>query len=199
MPYQSDKRLSEVLPSLDPSLDADLKAQAQTYVCSDCKTADPDPYVGMIDRSMAFYCPRCRMEKLTTPVVHDDLCVFTSRPLEGFSKIGMTNTFWLSFCDAGLPKGQQFLGACLVEGDDLVEATIKARELGINPGGEILGVIADPATVGLIRAHWKNRLLSKEECESMDREILAAQDLSGVPIPSAPEEHFLCKAHNPRR
>lgn len=66
MSYQSDRRLSEILPSLDPTLDAELKAEAQTYVCSECKTADPDPFIGMIDRAIAFYCPRCRTESLNT-------------------------------------------------------------------------------------------------------------------------------------
>lgn len=68
MPYQSDKRLSEILPSLDHSLDAHLKAEAQAYVCSDCKTADSDPFVGLLDRGFVFYCPRCRMENLRKPV-----------------------------------------------------------------------------------------------------------------------------------
>jgi hypothetical protein len=69
--------------------------------------------------------------------------------------------FWLSFCDGDKPKGQQFLGACLVEVTD-VEATAslavitevfprakpgaewvaaasrKAHRLKCNPGGEML-------------------------------------------------------------
>jgi len=69
MPYQTDKRLSEILPSLDSSLDADLKAEAQAYICTECKTSDPDPFVGLLDRSFVFYCPRCRMESLEKTTV----------------------------------------------------------------------------------------------------------------------------------
>jgi hypothetical protein len=56
----TDKRLSKLLPSLDPTLDSALRAEAQRYVCSDCKRPDPDPYVGMLERQMVFYCPVCR-------------------------------------------------------------------------------------------------------------------------------------------
>lgn len=68
--------------------------------------------------------------------------------------------FWLSFCDGKRPKGQQFLGACVVEvtGDEAEAALIevllrfplaqpgsewiaaasrKAHQLGCNPGGEM--------------------------------------------------------------
>lgn len=47
-------------------------------------------------------------------------------------------SYWyLSFADDN--RGG-FLGACVVEGFDIVSATIRAHELGINPGGQVLGL-----------------------------------------------------------
>lgn len=68
--------------------------------------------------------------------------------------------FWMSFCDSERPKGQQFLGACIIEvtAEEADEAAIdvmlrfpfaepdaewiaaavkKAHRLGCNPGGQI--------------------------------------------------------------
>jgi hypothetical protein len=68
--------------------------------------------------------------------------------------------FWLSFCDADRPKGQQFLGACVIEvtaaeadaaaldvllrfpfaqpeAEWLAAAVTKAHQLGCNPGGQV--------------------------------------------------------------
>lgn len=70
-------------------------------------------------------------------------------------------TFWLSFCDSNKPKGQQFLGVCIVdvtpdEAEDarldvmlnfpcaqegaewIAAATGKAHRLKCNPGGEVM-------------------------------------------------------------
>jgi hypothetical protein len=75
----------------------------------------------------------------------------------------MKKVFWLSFCDADLPKGQQFVGACIVEvtqeeadeaklviaerfpqaldgAEWIGAATRKAHRLGCNPGGEVASV-----------------------------------------------------------
>ncbi len=45
--------------------------------------------------------------------------------------------FYLSFCDPGRPKGQQFLGATVVDADGPEGAIARARVLGVNPGGEV--------------------------------------------------------------
>lgn len=47
---------------------------------------------------------------------------------------------YLSFVDGRLPKGEQWLGAAIVEGLDITEAVKKAWRLGINPGGEVAGI-----------------------------------------------------------
>lgn len=72
----------------------------------------------------------------------------------------VAKTFWLSFCDGQRPKGQQFLGACIVDvmpeevedayldvllrfpfaqkdAEYIAAATRKAHALGCNPGGEM--------------------------------------------------------------
>lgn len=45
--------------------------------------------------------------------------------------------WWLSFADPDRPKGQQFLGLCIVEAVDEITAAKVAHALGINPGGEV--------------------------------------------------------------
>ena len=65
-----------------------------------------------------------------------------------------SDLWYLSFAtDAG------FLGGCVVEADDFMEAVDESIRLGINPGGQVFGVPVP-------EEHWKqartlmNRLLS---------------------------------------
>jgi hypothetical protein len=47
--------------------------------------------------------------------------------------------WWLSFCDDSRPKGQQFLGACIVgPADSEMHAHMLACAYDCNPGGEIV-------------------------------------------------------------
>lgn len=76
------------------------------------------------------------------------------------------NWWWLSFCDARLPKGLQFLGVALVEVASMDQVVPEAWRLGINPGGEVQflqlpsGVEPPP--------EFRNRLLTKAEAERLD-------------------------------
>ena len=98
----------------------------------------------------------------------------------------MTRTYWLSFTDPDRPKGQQFLGVCVVDvttaeadfakaklavthprhqsgAEWIAVAMSKAWRLGCNPGGEVLTIdITERAAV----APPRNRLLSNEELEA---------------------------------
>ena len=55
--------------------------------------------------------------------------------------------FWLSFADPNLPKGNQFLGACIVDGDTFEQSVKESIKLGINPGGEVVGLNIDDCYV----------------------------------------------------
>jgi len=77
--------------------------------------------------------------------------------------------WWLSFADSSLPTGSQFLGACIVEGFDVVSASVVAHAIGCNPGGEVLGVPV-PADVEIPNAYL-GRLLSRDDCERFDRAV----------------------------
>ena len=53
--------------------------------------------------------------------------------------------YWLSFADTDKPKGEQWLGGCMIEvegsgKDGLHKAIVRAHNLGINPGGQIKSV-----------------------------------------------------------
>jgi hypothetical protein len=96
--------------------------------------------------------------------------------------------FWLSFCDPDLPKGEQFLGACLIEvtAADAHEATIrpfpfapagsdwlaaalrKANSLGCNPGGEVEALEVDISNPHLAR-HPFGVLMDRATIERLDK------------------------------
>lgn len=48
--------------------------------------------------------------------------------------------WWLSFADGGKPRGQEFLGACVVRASGFVTAIIAAKKFGCYPGGEVVGI-----------------------------------------------------------
>lgn len=70
---------------------------------------------------------------------------------------------WLSFCDPDKPKGEQFLGVVIMWAPGLAHAIDRAWKLGINPGGQVLSYVTNPAGV---RPEDFDRLLTKAEIES---------------------------------
>lgn len=81
---------------------------------------------------------------------------------------GPANTwFYLSFADAELPKGQQFLGGAYVRAASLPEAITCSHQLGINPGGEVqvLGPLSAQDMDKNVPEEKRERLLSRDEVE----------------------------------
>jgi hypothetical protein len=78
-----------------------------------------------------------------------------------------TGFWWLSFADGSLPKGQQFLGAALVRGYNIISATSEAHRIGCNPGGEVQGTPVPPYLT--VPDEYRGRLLSRAEAEELDR------------------------------
>jgi hypothetical protein len=74
-------------------------------------------------------------------------------------------TWWLSFADPQRPHGSQFLGVAVVRAPGFVTATVIARQLGINPGGEVRG-FALPDDAPVTEADM-NRLLSHDEARAI--------------------------------
>ena len=66
----------------------------------------------------------------------------------------------LSFCDDLKPTGSKFSGVVIVKAKGLAHAVTKTLELGINPGGEVMGA---PFVDDLIPKECFNRLMSKDE------------------------------------
>ena len=85
-----------------------------------------------------------------------------------------TGLYWLSFADGDRPKGEQFLGACTVRAADFIESVMAAHLLGINPGGCVEGFACDPGIE--VPDKYVERLLTRAECEAMDRELLGRAD-----------------------
>jgi len=99
--------------------------------------------------------------------------------------------FWLSFADDDRPKGQQFLGVCIVEVTEdeaarikdelrvrfprhgegaewMAAATRKAWTLGCNPGGEVATADITDMPLPNGATTWPlNRLLQKDELQQL--------------------------------
>lgn len=74
--------------------------------------------------------------------------------------------WWLSFADGRKPKGQQFLGVCIVEGATFIAAIKAAHILGLNPGGEVQAqeLPADSE----VHPSWLGVLLDRKTIEQHD-------------------------------
>lgn len=86
---------------------------------------------------------------------------------------GTMGWWWLSFADASLPRGEQFLGGCVVRAMGMGTAVRESHRLGINPGGEVRGM-AFPASIEPPSPFFRYRLLTREECAAMDVEMTIA-------------------------
>lgn len=65
--------------------------------------------------------------------------------------------WWLSFVDDRKPIGDRFNGVVVIYAKSLTHAAVQCWELGINPGGEVLGTILPHA----VPERFMNRLLNK--------------------------------------
>ncbi len=77
--------------------------------------------------------------------------------------VQLTPWFYLSF--AGDRDGvDTFFGACIVEAPEMTLATMASHALGINPGGEVMGM---PIPEGFLPGpEYRERLLTKKEIKA---------------------------------
>jgi hypothetical protein len=70
--------------------------------------------------------------------------------------VELTGWFYLSFAD------ETFRGGAIVQApDDILAATLESHRLGINPGGQVIGM---PIPVGFLPGpEYRERLLSKAD------------------------------------
>lgn len=73
--------------------------------------------------------------------------------------------WWLSFTDPSRPAGSRFLGVAIVEAIGSLAAITTTHVLGINPGGQVAAW--GPSPVDTFGPEWQNRLLTREEAESI--------------------------------
>lgn len=76
--------------------------------------------------------------------------------------------WWLSFADE-----ISFRGAVVIHAEDFITAIIETTIRHINPGGECQGMPAPEDVAVKIPEEWKNRLLSRTECEELDRSLMS--------------------------
>ena len=78
-------------------------------------------------------------------------------------RAGGLTWWWLSYASE-----DGFRGICIVEGEDLIGAARRARELGISPGGQVLGAAIPESEVVTIPESHRNRLLTRDEAIALD-------------------------------
>lgn len=71
--------------------------------------------------------------------------------------------FWLSFADE-----TGFKGAVIVHAENFMTALMEANVRGINPHGECRGLEIPEEKTQHIPESWKNRILSRKDCEDFD-------------------------------
>lgn len=74
--------------------------------------------------------------------------------------------YHLSFCDLKKPRGQQFLGATIIEADTPQGAAARSIELCRSPGGEVAITELpgfDPSSAGADIKRYLTRLVLREE------------------------------------
>ena len=83
-----------------------------------------------------------------------------------------SDLYWLSFADANLPEGKQFLGVAIIQADTLEEAIVKSWKMQVNPGGEVVGhrIYYRPEAREIPFA-YQRRLLSKRDIDQLMREV----------------------------
>ncbi len=77
--------------------------------------------------------------------------------------------WWLSFCDASLPEGSQFLGVVICQGNSLRAAMNAAWAHKANPGGEVEGYMIPKDMMDLLPDHLRNIRLNKEQAMEIDK------------------------------
>jgi hypothetical protein len=81
--------------------------------------------------------------------------------------------WWLSFCDASRPVGEQFLGVSIVgPAQSMGHASMLAWARGCNPGGEIVGGPVRPGGIEQLPEADRNRLLTRDEARAADRKMM---------------------------
>lgn len=83
-----------------------------------------------------------------------------------------TRLWWLSFADGRLPTGRQFLGVAIVPGTNVYTASLVARHLGCNPGGEVAGEVFEDDEI-IPPGGYRNRLLTSADVD----ELIAARPI----------------------
>lgn len=76
--------------------------------------------------------------------------------------------WWLSFADPDLPRGERFLGVCIVPADNRDHAIEKAHLYGCNPGGEVLCIPIPPDLQRLLPKGFEKRLLTSADVDELN-------------------------------
>lgn len=80
---------------------------------------------------------------------------------------------YLSFTDPARPKGQQWLGALIIEADGIEDAVTRAWTIGQNPGGEVLCRPMERVPP----AEFRGRLLNQDDLRAVSRALGGAGQL----------------------
>lgn len=77
--------------------------------------------------------------------------------------------YWLSFADADLPEGSQFLGVSIVGPClNVGHAAMIAHGRGCNPGGGIMGHVVPSPYIDRVPDGYRFTLLTKDKAREVD-------------------------------
>lgn len=99
---------------------------------------------------------------------HRRMAVCMAQPITGW--------WWLSFADPDRPKGEHFLGLCIVPGGNPVQAGQIAWALGCNPGGQVAAYQLDSTP----RPEFVGRLFLDPEAAALSK-LTAVTDAFYLP------------------
>lgn len=76
--------------------------------------------------------------------------------------------FYMSFSEPKPPNGRGWLGAAYIEAKHFKAALTKSRELGINPGGEVMACEIPRAQAKIVPQADRHRLLTLDDLRRID-------------------------------
>ena len=135
--------------------------------CADCGAElndSPSMCEWPIDAATALTCMRslCRECVHFVETARIALCTEHHTAYRASKETGrLDGLWWLSFADGS------FLGACIVRAKGPASAAVRARELGIHPGGQVVAVGPMAPEMPILDG-WTDRLLTRTETDELE-------------------------------
>lgn len=130
----------------------------------------------MADRNGIYTIDQSFGTAINKPMKIDGVAVVNGTALVLNGLCPETADWWfVSFADADLPIGTQFLGNAIVQGLTFLDAVSRTNELEINPGGGVKAVEIHHRILAKIPESFRNRLLTRAEADELESILTGAR------------------------